>query len=346
MDIRILHDGPTKSIQSLCFVLGFLGMFGSGEFAQNPAIGQTLTFPSSQEKLHSGETSELIQFKQPFIFDVQYATDGTELAVIFRKVAPLLLDTKTWTRQRELPGMHQLAFSPNMKLFATAEGNGGLRIWDRQSDAISTSYLGRGQSDVTRQCTFGAAGKWLASAHDDGTVRVWDVDSKQAIAELQGHSEAAMSVQFSNDGKRLYSCGKDNTIRIWDTQTWGVEKVIKGPPDNQIVDLAISDDDSRLASVHSKVGVMIWNTERWVASMHARFRCVASLKDENLFALGGPGMILLTDGSRSSERRINVVDPQKRLSAGDVISAIACSPDGKHLAAANDLGDLRIIQID
>lgn len=340
MNACLFHRSRRTRIRNTIWVI-LLVFVGLGGLEQSPANGQTITFPSTAETLSSGESAELIQFKQPFLYGVEYGPGGAELAVTFRFVTPLLLDTKTWTQQRKLPSLYQISFSPDGKMLATAEGSGGLRLWDRDTESVSTTYFGRGQSDVVRQCDFSPSGKWLASAHDDRTVRVWDVQSQQSIAELEGHTDAVLSVAFSNDGESLYSGSADATIRVWNTKTWAIEKVVNGPKGNAVIDIEVSSDGSSLASVHTKIGVMIWNTKRWVASMHSSFSSIASAKDRDLFALGGRS-ILLTDGTRASERRLKVGDPQKP----SLISALSFSPDGKQLAAGNQLGDLRIIEID
>ncbi len=315
---------------------------GIAIFGSLPLYGQVLKFESKIEKIASGESAEVVEFKQPFLFGLAYSPTGDQIAVTFRFATPLLLVSKTWTNKRRMPALYQVAFSPDGELFATAEGSDGLRLWDRTTDQVSTRFLSQKRSDVVRKVAFSPTGKWLASAHDDGTVRIWDVGTSQLTASFKGHRDAVLSVAFSRSGERLYSGGKDSTIQVWRTSNWTREKEVQGPKGNQVSEIVVAFDDSVIASVHSKLGVMIWNTETWVASVHGGYFSIASSSNEKRLALGGRD-ILLTDGSKKSERRLRVVANGGK---SDTTTALAFTPDGKRLAAGNNLGELRVFSLD
>ncbi|MBW4670281.1 MAG: serine/threonine protein kinase [Cyanomargarita calcarea GSE-NOS-MK-12-04C] len=62
-------------------------------------------------------------------------------------------------------------------------------------------------------------GNTLASGSDDKTIRLWDLNSKQLVATLTGHSQAVKSVAFSPDGEMLASASDDKTIKLWNLNT-------------------------------------------------------------------------------------------------------------------------------
>lgn len=63
--------------------------------------------------------------------------------------------------------------------------------------------------DVTR----GGNRELIASASDDGFVKVWDLDSKEAIDEIElGYPVTA--VKWSQDGQQLFIGGIDNDIHV------------------------------------------------------------------------------------------------------------------------------------
>ncbi len=301
---------------------------------------QDISFASSTEKLPSGESVELIRFQRVFIFSLQYSPDGSDIAVIFRHYQPLILDTKTWVNRRGMPALQQIAFSPDGKKLATAEGSDGARLWDRHSPLVSTTYLINDRSNMTRQVGFSPSGKLVATANDNGVVGIWDVETCQKLRDLTGHTEAVLCVQFASDGKRLYSGGKDGKIVTWDTETWQANKVVNGPESNAVIDLAVLSDGSALAAVHHKLGVMIWNTNNWNASIHRGYNCVAAPHLGKQFALGGRD-VLLTDGRRSSERHLRVGDIAKPVG----IAALSFTPKDDRLACGDQLGDLRIVTL-
>jgi WD40 repeat protein len=89
-------------------------------------------------------------------------------------------------------------------------------------------------------------GHILASGSDDKTIRLWDLNSKQLLATLTGHSQAVKSVAFSPDGEILASASDDKTIKLWNLNTHreiytlvghssGVKSVVFCPGDGGIL---------------------------------------------------------------------------------------------------------------
>lgn len=304
------------------------------------ATAQENPFARSTERLETGQSVELVEFKKPFIYAVQYSPTGSELGVIFRLGPPVIVDTKSWAIQRQLPGLRQIAFSPDGHTLATAEGRDGARLWNRNDPATSTNYLVPRPSEVIRDVEFSRSGAWIATAHEGGTISIWDANSAMKVKDLQGHSGAVLCVDFSEDGKLLYSGGSDSTIRVWDTETWQSVKVVDGPKSNAVIALCVSFDGSAIASVNGKLGAMIWDTRTWKASIQSGYTAVAAANKTKLFALGGKD-VLLTNGSRSSERHLTLGDPAKPIG----VTAMSFTPDDQKLATGNLLGELRVVSL-
>jgi tetratricopeptide (TPR) repeat protein len=59
---------------------------------------------------------------------------------------------------------------------------------------------------------------WNANL-EDKAVRLWDLDTRQCLATMVGHTSGVLSVSFSPDGKRALSGSDDTTVRLWDLDT-------------------------------------------------------------------------------------------------------------------------------
>src|SRR5262249_8899878 len=81
-----------------------------------------------------------------------------------------------------------LAFSPDGKILAGGEGEGGIPL--------------------------------LGARLPDKPVRLWDVSTGQEIRQLRGTAGGAHAVAFAPDGQMLATGGHaDLAIRLWDVQT-------------------------------------------------------------------------------------------------------------------------------
>jgi RNA polymerase sigma factor (sigma-70 family) len=138
-------------------------------------------------------------------------------------------------------------------------------------------------------------GKVAATAGGDGALILWDLAGGTEQRRLHGHRAEVRAVGFVPGGKLLASAGTDQTVRVWDLATGEQKLCLEGSPKGLIYSLAISADGKTLAAGdYSDGSVFVW--------------------------------------SLGTGKRLHAFDLGKQFGHG--VMALAISPDGKILAAA------------
>jgi WD40 repeat protein len=66
----------------------------------------------------------------------------------------------------------------------------------------------------------------VASGGQDTTIKIWDIDKKQLVSTLTGHTSMIWEIR-ELDGNRLISASDDNKSKIWDLKTKKNEDLCK-----------------------------------------------------------------------------------------------------------------------
>jgi WD40 repeat protein len=140
--------------------------------------------------------------------------------------------------------IQRLAFSPDSRLLASADGRSQITIWDiakGQERITLKGYLDWGTS-----LTFSSDGKSLGAA-GRREVKVWDVGQGKEIASFQTNVSCDGGMAFRKDLKRL-AAPNFQEIDLWDT-TKGKELAILSEHRGQVSHVLFSPDGKVLVSL-------------------------------------------------------------------------------------------------
>ncbi|AFY34419.1 NB-ARC domain-containing protein [Calothrix sp. PCC 7507] len=233
-----------------------------------------------------------------------------------------------------------VAFSPDGKLLATGDAEGGLRLWQVATGQLLLNF--KGHLGWVWLVTFSGDGQTLASCSSDKTIRLWDVSTGECKKILTGHRSSIWAIAFSADGQTLASGGDEPTVRLWDIHTGECQKILSGHT-GRILSVAYSPDGQILASGSDDRTIRLWNhnTEcNHIFQGHLeRVWSVAFSADGNTLASGSADHTIRL-WEVNTGQCLNILPEHS-----DRVRAIAFSPDAKTLVSASDDQTVRVWEI-
>src|SRR5262249_29130477 len=105
-----------------------------------------------------------------------------------------------------------LAFVPDGKRGAVADGGQGLRTWDVATGKEERKFDGK---DSIKTLAFSQDGRLVVTAGASGEVRLWDVAGGKEERSFVAPN-AVNAVAIDRDGKRLVTVGQAGSVTVWD----------------------------------------------------------------------------------------------------------------------------------
>jgi WD40 repeat protein len=164
--------------------------------------------------------------------------------------------------------VHDLAFSPDGTLLATANGDGSILLWDTATGQ-ERNFLGE-HTGWASSVAFSPDGTLLASGgvwsdcdygetcrpeDEHGEIRLWDVEIGEQLALLEGHVGGVQAIAFGQDGRFLVSAG--DTVLFWDVATGAILAALELPTYG-VTDMIFSPDGTLLATSGYDGAIRLW----------------------------------------------------------------------------------------
>ncbi|MDY6993880.1 MAG: hypothetical protein SVR94_14935 [Pseudomonadota bacterium] len=144
-----------------------------------------------------------------------FAAEGHWLAVHEGYAQMTLWQLKPLKQRHSLPGLGQIAFSPNGVWLAANSTKNAINIWDVHSGQLWHA-LGENVSGLS-PFAFSPTQDRLALSLDNksNTIQFLDIISRQIVDTLKGHQGRVNVLTFSPEGQWLASASRDETVKLW-----------------------------------------------------------------------------------------------------------------------------------
>jgi WD40 repeat protein/DNA-binding SARP family transcriptional activator len=277
------------------------------------------------------------------VTDVAFTPDGSRIVSVGDDGRIRLWNTRTGAQVRSVSGQGRLtavAFSADGSRFAAGGRDGSTRVWSVAGGA-PVAVL-RGQRSRVYDVRFGPRSDRVVSAGDDGTVRTFDAGRTRAWTV----PSYTFDLDFNRDGTLLAGGGQDGTVRVWDTNDGRTVASLPGP-EGYVAPKFSPTTDTLVVPNWDASTVRMWPVRAGSAETVVHPPALQGVESagfdksgERIVYVADKGGIVVRD--LRSGREVTLGGARKT----GIIWGAEFSPDGKHVAALPEKGDVLVWRVD
>ncbi|CAG0897628.1 unnamed protein product [Cyprideis torosa] len=116
------------------------------------------------------------------------------------------------------PPVSFVKFSPNSKYILAATLDSTLKLWDHAKGKCLKQYSGHKNEKYCIFANFSVTGgKWIVSGSEDNKVYIWNLQTKEIVQVLEGHTDCVLSTACHPTENIIASAALENdkTIKLW-----------------------------------------------------------------------------------------------------------------------------------
>ncbi len=151
-----------------------------------------------------------------------------------------------------------LAIRPQGDRIATANGDGSVRLWDRQGRVLASC---EGHRNRGLDAAWKADGSRLATAGADNTIRTWTMEGDPLRVLRTGSDQHQYAVAWDPKSATLAARGQQGIVRLWSGTDENPRELSANRGSETFISLAYSPDGKHLAA-DAPDGAWIWTRDR------------------------------------------------------------------------------------
>lgn len=150
-----------------------------------------------------------------------------------RRFGDISMNAAAWFIEQFIPANYPGQYAGYLTLLPGTRSVliGGYKVlfrWDIDTGIVEQLF--NDATDMYRLSDVAALpdGRHVLLALEGNDVGIWDLQTRNLVHTLQGHTGYVHQVAALPDGRRLVSTSSDKTLRIWDTNTYETLHVLRG----------------------------------------------------------------------------------------------------------------------